>query len=104
MSDAAKDFLRTVRQWSAALALAQAAFIQSHGVEIPSWLPQVPPLRRAEGKIIHVQSADELFRAGEEVTPGQTISIADGFMRCPDRCEFTPTTLLSAAIPDGAER
>jgi hypothetical protein len=63
------------------------------------WFPKAPPLPEPSGKIIQVSSVEQLFAAVEKVSPGGTISLADGHYRMPGYLEITSdrVTLRSAS-------
>lgn len=47
------------------------------------WFPKAPPLPPATGQVIRVRTVEELFRAADQVRPGGTILLADGFYAMP---------------------
>ncbi|MFW6169138.1 MAG: GDSL-type esterase/lipase family protein [Planctomycetota bacterium] len=47
------------------------------------WYPQAPPLPEPTGRVIVAETVNELYAAAENVKPGGTILVADGFYRMP---------------------
>jgi len=47
------------------------------------WYPQAPPLPPPGGEVIRVENVTQLFAAAEQVSPGGTIMLADGFYAMP---------------------
>ncbi len=48
-----------------------------------TWFPKAPPLAKPSGEVIEVSTVEELFAAAKNVSPGGTISVADGRYRMP---------------------